>query len=232
MKAFLSCFKSRSILGGKTMQQKHVRPFGLRDKVGYLLGDFGNDFSFILVSSFLMVFYTDVFGISAASVGTLFLIARLIDAVADVLWGRFIDTRKTTKRGKFLPWIFRMSFPLVISSVLLFVHIPGMPDGFYLAYAYVTYILWGVLYATVNIPYGSMAAVISGDAVHRTQLSGWRTMGAMAASLFINTLAPLVIFIDNELSANRMFMTAVVFSILALACYMGCVKLSTERIKS
>ncbi|WP_138420100.1 MFS transporter [Aquibacillus sediminis] len=210
----------------------NIRPFGLKDKVGYLLGDFGNDFSFILVSAFLMVYYTDVFGVSAGAVGTLFLVARLWDAVTDVLWGRFIDSRKTTSMGKFRPWIFRMSFPLVISSVLLFTYIPGMGDGFYLAYAYVTYILWGMLYTTVNIPYGSMAAVISDDAVHRTQLSGWRTMGAMAANLFINALAPLIVFVDNELSANRMFMTAVVFSILALACFMGCVKLSRERIQN
>lgn len=209
-----------------------VRPFGMRDKIGYLLGDFGNDFSFLLVSTFLMVFYTDIYGISASAVGTLFLIARIWDAVTDVLWGRFIDFRKQTKRGKFIPWIFRMSFPLVISSILMFIYIPGMSEGFYLAYAYVTYILWGMLYTTVNIPYGSMAAVISGDPVHRTQLSGWRTMGAMAANLFISTLAPLIVFIDNELSANRMFMTAVVFSILALACYIGCVKLSTERIRN
>ena len=82
---------------------------------------------------------------------------------ADITWGRFIDTRKASKNGKFRPWIFRMSFPLVISGVLMFVTIPGMSDGFYLAWAFVTYILWGTLYSTVNIPYGSMASVISGD---------------------------------------------------------------------
>ena len=87
--------------------EKTVRPFGMRDKLGYLFGDFGNDFFFSLASAFLMVFYTDVFGISAAMVGTLFLVARLWDAVADVTWGRFIDTRKTTKNGKFKPWVFR-----------------------------------------------------------------------------------------------------------------------------
>ena len=76
-------------------------------------------------------------------VGVLFLIARLWDAVADVTWGRFIDTRNPGKAGKFKPWIFRMSFPLVISGILMFVHIPGMTDGFYLAYAFVTYILMG-----------------------------------------------------------------------------------------
>ena len=80
----------------KTDGQK-VRPFGLRDKIGYLFGDLGNDFFFMLVSSYLMVFYTDIFGISAAVVGVLFMVARLWDAVADVTWGRFIDTRKTTK---------------------------------------------------------------------------------------------------------------------------------------
>src|SRR2546429_5005676 len=114
------------------------RPFGFKDKIGYLFGDFGNDFFFILVSSFLMVFYTDVYHINPAAVGGLFLIARLWDAVADVTWGRFIDTRKTGKNGKFRPWIFRMSFPLVISGILMFVHIPGMSNGFYIAWAYVT----------------------------------------------------------------------------------------------
>lgn len=225
---------SKTVSGGNTNmgnQGNSVREFGLRDKVGYLLGDFGNDFSFILISSFLMVFYTDVFGISAASVGILFLIARVWDAITDVIWGRFIDSRKSSPAGKFRPWILRMSLPLVISSILLFVKIPGMSDGFYLAYAYVSYILWGMLYTTVNIPYGSMSAVISGDSVHRTQLSGWRTMGAMAASIFINALAPLIIFIDNELSESRIMMVAIIFSILALASYFGCYQLSTERIQ-
>lgn len=213
-----------------TNPQSNVRPFGLRDKTGYLLGDFGNDFSFGLVGSYLMVYYTDSVGISAAAVGTLFLIVRFWDAITDVVWGRFIDSRKTTPHGKFKPWIFRMSIPLVITTILLFVQIPGMSDGFYLAYAYVTYMLWAALYGTVNIPYGSMAAVISGDSTHRSQLSGWRTMGGMLANLVIGVVAPLFIFVNNELSGNRLLLLAVIFAILAFACYMGCVRLSTERI--
>jgi glycoside/pentoside/hexuronide:cation symporter, GPH family len=212
------------------MDEKKTRPFGARDKFGYLFGDLGNDFFFTLVSAFLMVFYTDVFHISAATVGVLFLVARLWDAVADMVWGRFIDTRKPTKNGKFKPWILRMSFPLVFSGVLMFVTIPGMSDGFYLAWAFVTYIVWGTLYSTVNIPYGSMASVITSNPVERTTLSTWRTMGAMIASLLINVLGPLVVFVDNQIDANRMFMTAVVFGVLAMACYIGCYKLSTERI--
>lgn len=207
-----------------------TREFGMRDKMGYLLGDFGNDFSFMLVSGYLMIFYTDGIGLEPAAVGTLFLIARFWDAITDVIWGRFIDSRKTTPNGKFKPWIFRMSVPLVIATILLFVQIPGMSDGFYLAYAYVTYMLWAALYGTVNIPYGSMAAVISGNSTHRSQLSGWRTMGGMSANLVIGVVAPLFIFVNNDLSTNRVLMLAIIFAILAFACYMGCVRLSTERI--
>ena len=144
------------------------------------------------------------------------MVARLWDAFADVTWGRFIDTRKTSKNGKFKPWIFRMSFPLVISGILMFVKIPGMSDGFYLAWAFVTYIVWGTLYSTVNIPYGSMASVITEDPVERTTLSTWRTMGAMLASLLINVLGPLIVFVDNKIDANRMLMAAVFLVFLHL----------------
>lgn len=177
-----------------------------------------------------MVYYTDVYGLSAAFVGSLFLIARLWDAVADVTWGRFIDTRKAGPHGKFKPWIFRMSFPLVISGVLMFVHIPGMTTGFYEAYAFVTYILWGTLYSTVNIPYGSMASVITNDPVERTTLSTFRTMGASLAGLIINVVGPLIIFVDNKADANRFVLAAIIFGLLSIACYMSCYKLTMERI--
>jgi glycoside/pentoside/hexuronide:cation symporter, GPH family len=211
--------------GGKT-----VRPFGMKDKLGYLFGDFGNDFFFILAASFLMVFYTDIFHINPAHVGLLFTVARLWDAFADVTWGRFIDTRKATAQGKFRPWILRMSFPLVIMGILMFVKIPGMSEGFYLAYAYVTYIVWGTLYSTVNIPYGSMASVITGDPVERTALSSWRTLGGQMAGLIINVVGPIILFVNNKPDANRFILAALIFGGLALACYFACYKLSVERI--
>ncbi|NHN31506.1 MFS transporter [Paenibacillus agricola] len=207
-----------------------VRKFGFRDKLGYLFGDFGNDFFFVLVSSFLMVYYTDIFGISAVTVGILFLVARLWDAVADVTWGRFLDTRKTGKQGKFKPWIFRMSVPLVISGILMFVKIPGMSDGFYLAYAFITYIVWGTLYSTVNISYGSMASVITGDSVERTALSTYRAMGGSLAAVIINVAGPLILFVNNKADASRFTLGAILFGILSISCYMACYRLSTERI--
>ncbi|RDW18619.1 MFS transporter [Oceanobacillus chungangensis] len=212
------------------MAMDKTRPFGMRDKLGYMFGDFGNDFFFILVSSFLMVYYTDVFGINAAIVGGLFTVARLWDAVADVTWGRFIDTRKAGKNGKFRPWIFRMSFPLVISGVLMFVHIPGMSDGFYLAYAFVSYILWGTLYSTVNIPYGSMASVITSSPVERTSLSSYRGLGAALAGIIVNAVTPLIVFVDNQAVGSRFLLAAIIFGVLSIACYMACVTMSTERV--
>ncbi|EKN62482.1 sugar (glycoside-Pentoside-Hexuronide) transporter [Neobacillus bataviensis LMG 21833] len=215
---------STSIIGNT------VRPFGMRDKLGYMFGDWGNDFFFILAASFLMVFYTDVYHISPALVGTLFLVARLWDAIADVTVGRFIDSRKAGKNGKFRPWIFRMSFPLVIVGVLMFVHIPGMSTGFYEAYAFITYLLWGTLYSTVNIPYGSMASVMTSDPVERTTLSTFRSLGGALAGLIINVAGPLILFVDNKADANRFILGAIIFGILSLTCYMACYKLTVERI--
>ena len=105
-----------------------------------------------------------------------------------------------------------------------------MSDGFYLAYAFVTYLVWGTLYSTVNIPYGSMASVITSDPVERTTLSTFRTMGAMLASLIINVVGPLILFVNNEADPDRFLMAAIMFGILSIACYMACYKLSTERI--
>ena len=85
----------------------------------------------------------------------------------------------------------------------MFVHIPGMSNGFYLAWAFVTYIVWGTLYSTVNIPYGSMASVISGDPVERTSLSSWRTLGGSLANLIIGVFGPMIFFVNNKADANH-----------------------------
>ncbi|MFP5105301.1 MFS transporter [Neobacillus sp. C211] len=208
----------------------NVRPFGMRDKIGYMFGDFGNDFFFLLVAQFLMVYYTDVLGISAGLVGLIFLIARVWDAFADITWGRFIDTRQPTSKGKYKPWFFRMSFPMVAMGLLMFVQIPGMSHQFYLLYAFITYLIWGTLFSTTNMPYGSMASVISNDPVDRTSLSTFRTVGANLASLIVGTVGPIVLFVNNKASGPRFFMIAIVFAILSIICFVLSNKLTTERV--
>ena len=96
------------------------RPFGFRDKLGYLFGDFGNDFTFILSSTFLLKFYTDVIGVSAAIVGLVMMLARFVDAFTDVTMGRICDKSRQTSAGKFKPWLRRMCGPVAISSFLIY----------------------------------------------------------------------------------------------------------------
>lgn len=207
-----------------------MKKFGISDKIGYMFGDFGNDFFFIFVASYLMLFYTDVMGISGAIVGILFLIARIWDAFMDVAWGRFIDSRTSSKHGKFKPWMMRMSFPLCIFGVLMFTKIPGMSNQFYMIYAFATYIIWGSLYSTVNIPYGSMASVITGDPTERASLSTFRSIGAAIAGTVVSVFVPLVIFVNNKADSGRFSMIAIAFAVLAMVCYSLCYFLTTERI--
>lgn len=101
-------------------KEKTARPFGMSDKIGYAFGDFGNDFTFILSSMFMLKFYTDVMGIAAGVVGTLMMAARFVDAVTDVTMGQIVDRSKPTKDGKFKPWIKRMCGPVAIASFLIY----------------------------------------------------------------------------------------------------------------
>ena len=100
--------------------ETEAAPFGFKDKLGYMFGDFGNDFTFILSSSFMLKFYTDVMGIDAAVVGLLMMAARFVDAVTDVTMGQLVDRSKPGKGGKFRPWIKRMCGPVAISSFLIY----------------------------------------------------------------------------------------------------------------
>ena len=100
--------------------KKAVRPFGMRDKLGYMFGDFGNDFTFVLSSSFLLKFYTDVMGVSAGVVGIIMMLARFVDAFTDVAMGRLCDKSPAKAVGKFKPWILRMCGPVAISSFLIY----------------------------------------------------------------------------------------------------------------
>ncbi|MBR4835940.1 MAG: MFS transporter, partial [Clostridia bacterium] len=155
------------------ISKKDTPPFGIRDKVGYLLGDFGNDFTFILSSSFLLKFYTDVMHIGAGVVGIVMMLARFVDAFTDVTMGRICDRAKPTQNGKFKPWILRMCAPVAIASFLIYQSsFADRPMWFRVSWLVVTYILWGsIFYTSINIPYGSMASTISPDVGDRQSLS-------------------------------------------------------------
>ena len=219
-------------------QQKNTRPFGMRDKLGYLFGDFGNDFTFIFASLFLMVFYTKVLGIKAELVGVLFVVARLIDAFTDITMGRIVDKMKPSKGGRFKPWIRWASGPVALASFLMYQSgIANASMTVKVVYMFATYILWGsICYTAVNIPYGSMASVISDDAEDRAALSTFRSIGAALASLVIGVAAPLLVYSTDAngnqiVEGGRMTLVAGGFSIAAIVCYWICYALTTERVE-
>ena len=213
----------------------HKRPFSAADKFGYLFGDFGNDFTFILSTTILMKFYTDVMGISAAVVGMVMMLARFVDAFTDVAMGRICDRSPVTAAGKFKPWLLRMCGPVAVSSFLMYQSsLAQMSMGFKIAYLFITYILWGsVFYTAVNIPYGSMASAISADPGHRQSLSTYRTMGGTLAGVVIGVVVPLLAYEKvgglETLSGRRVTVIAGVFSMLAVVCYLLCYAMTTER---
>ena len=227
--------------------QTRLLPFGMKDKLGYFFGDFGNDFTFILSTMILSKFYTDVMGIPAGVVGTIMMLARFVDAVTDVTMGRICDRSKPTAAGKFKPWLMRMCVPVAIASFLMYA--PGLagewvsqwPTGTRTAYLAITYLLWGsVCYTGINIPYGSMASAISADPGDRQSLSTFRTMGGMLAGVAIGIGLPLIAYEKTPLAdgtfketliGSRVALAAGVCSILAIVCYILCYKLVTERVR-
>ena len=215
-----------------------TRPFGLRDKWGYLFGDFGNDFTFLFASIFLTVFYTKVLGIPTEVTGLLFLLARAIDGVTDLTMGRIADRSPAGKNGRFRPWILRMCLPVCIASFLMYQHwMANASLGLRVVYMFVTYILWGsILYTSINIPYGSMASVLSPDPNDRASLSTYRSLGASLAGLIVGAGAPLLLYSTDAngnqvVSGSRFTLVAGLFSLAALVCYLLCYYLTTERVQ-
>ena len=220
------------------MSEDKVKPFGMRDKLGYMFGDFGNDFTFIFSSMLLMKFYSDVMGIDTALIGTMMMVARFVDAFTDITMGQIADRSSPNKKGKFLKWILYMCVPVALSSFLMYATwFRNFPLYFRIFWMFFTYILWGsIFYTSINIPYGSMASAISPEPKHRAELSNYRSIGAALAGMIIGVVLPLVVFYKDEngnevLSGKRVTFAALLCSIGAVICYLLCYNLVTERVE-
>lgn len=219
------------IANKEVLESSQVKPFGMQDKVGYMLGDVGSCLLFNFIGSYLLVFYTDVFGISAAAVGTLMAVSRVWDAINDPMMGVIVDKRKPGKDGKFKPYLKYMGIPLGIFTILTFLVIPNMPQGMKLPYAYITYIGFGMAYTAINIPYGSLASVMTNDPVQRTELSTWRNISSIFAMIPLMVLTPKLVFdASNAVSPKGFLIAAVLYVIIANIGYRLCYKMTTERI--
>ncbi|SUU37577.1 sugar (glycoside-Pentoside-hexuronide) transporter [Actinobacillus seminis] len=213
------------------------RAFGMKDKLAYMAGDMANDFSFIMSANFLMLFYINVLKIEGYIVGILFLLARVVDGFTDIGMGRIVDTIKPYPEGRFRGLIRRAAPFVCFSGFLLFLHIVKDWDYSYkIIYIFVTYIFWGSFaYTAVNIPYGSMATVISAKVEDRSSLSVYRTVGANIAVLVISFGIPLLVYreIDGKQEIIPEMFTYIMgaFMIIAFIFYQVCWRYSTERIQ-
>src|SRR3954469_20715294 len=175
-----------------------TKKLGPAQYLGYASGDAANNLAFSMSSLFLLLYYTDVADISAAAVGTMFLVVRFWDAMTDLFAGRLVD-RAQTRWGKFRPFILFGALPLLLMSVAVF----SIPTGLHgtsgaLVWAYVTYAALGLLYSLVNIPYGSLAAAMTQVPTERARLATWRVFGSNLTILMLAfVVAPQIKGSDN-----------------------------------
>ena len=214
------------------MEKKQIRPFGVKDEIGYVFGDMAGSFVNLFVDAYFLIFCTSVLGISAGWMGTLFLVARLWDAINDPIMGSFPDRWMIGKSGdKFKPWIKIFMIPLALSGVLCFLNVPleGIALHAYVAFAYV---LYGMSYTGTSMPFGAMASVVSDDPIQRSKLSRARSIGGTIVGIVGLSIVPVVCFDkQSNILPGRFTLIAVVFGVLSIISYFVLLNLTQERIR-
>lgn len=174
----------------------------LKEKIGYGLGDAGSSMFWKIFGMYSLFFYTDVFGITAAAAGTMFLVARLWDSITDLLVGIMSDRTKT-RWGKYRPYLIWFAIPFAVMGVITF-YTPDFAQTGKLVYAYITYSLMLLVYTLVNVPYASLLAVISSDPSDRNTLSSYRMAFAFIGSFVtFMLLQPLIDFFATHFGGNE-----------------------------
>lgn len=202
----------------------------LREKLGYGLGDTASNIFFQFVNIFLLYYYTDVFGLSPAAVGTLFVVTRLWDAVNDPLMGAVAD-RTSTRWGKYRPYLLWMALPFGVCGYLTFAN-PDFSETGKLVYAYATYVALMMAYTAINVPYSALMGVMTPDSQERTSLSSYRFVGAFSGMLIVSlTVRPLVRLLGGGDEATGFKLTMALLSVLAVAMFMITFATTKERVK-
>ncbi len=195
---------------------------------GYGAGDAANNLAFTTATMFLLVYYTDVAGISAAAAGTLLLVVRIFDAFADVFAGRLVDRTYSKRFGKFRPFIMFGSIPLLLLSVATF-SVPQLGETGTLLYAYVTYAALGLAYSLVNIPYGSLAGAMTQDPGDRAKLGSARMVGALLVGSALGIFVAPLIKPGADLQSTFTTIT-LAFVVIGAALYFFTVLTAKERV--
>ncbi|MDX3775278.1 glycoside-pentoside-hexuronide (GPH):cation symporter [Chromatiaceae bacterium AAb-1] len=201
----------------------------VKEKVAYGLGDTASNIIFQTVMLFLTFFYTDIFGIPAAVVGTMFLVVRILDAVTDPLMGALAD-RTQTRWGKYRPYLLWMALPFGFISVLTFTT-PEFQQTGKIIYAYFTYILLMAVYTLINIPYSALGGVLTGDPQQRVSVQGYRFVFGMLGGLIVTAgTLPLVEWLGDGDKAKGYQLTMLLMSSFGVLLFLLCFAGTRERV--
>ena len=214
---------------------------GLSEKIGYGLGDMSSSMFWKLFGAYLMLFYTDVFGISAAVVGTMFAVTRVWDSFFDPVVGAFAD-RTSSRWGRFRPYLLFLAVPFGLIGVITFLTPPFDATG-KIVYAYITYALMMMVYSAINVPYASLLGVMSPDPSHRNTLATYRmTFAYLGSFIALLLFMPLVnAFGGGNVSGPThlwftapqfgWFMAVVVIAAICVVLFLACFALTKERVE-
>ncbi len=211
------------------MKTENAR-LSVKEKLGYGLGDTASHFVWDMVGFWILIFYTDTFGISAAAAGTIMFIARLWDMISDPLMG-VISDRTRTRWGKFRPYILWTALPYSILAVLAFTTPDLGPTG-KVVYAAVTYLLLMTAYTAINLPYSSLGAVMTADSMERTSLNTYRFVCAFVGQLIVSGMAlTLAGFFGQGDNAKGYRLTVTLFAVIAFVLFIIAFLSTRERIQ-
>src|SRR5208283_2086564 len=202
------------------------------ERAVYGFGDLASCLFWQTITLYLLFFYTDVFGMSAAAAGIMIGVSRLLDAFFDVVIGMTADRTKT-RWGKFRPYLLWMAVPLAVSAVLAF-STPAFGGAEKIVYAYVTFIFFMFMYSAINIPYTAMLGVISGDPVERTSASSFKFIGAYVGGFIVSATAlPLAKYFghDGADPQKGWHMTLMIYGVAAVILFLITFFSTHERIQ-
>jgi len=214
------------------MEKSNTPQLSLKEKIGYGLADTASNLYFKFFEVFLVYYYTDIFGLNPAVMGTMFLVANLWDAVNDPIMGAIAD-RTNTKNGKYRPYLLWFAIPYGLTGWLIFANFDFLADpGTKVIYAYATFILFKMVYTAINVPYSAMMGVISPNAEDRQELGRFRFLGAFGGGFLIFlSVRPLVEFLGKGNESLGFQLTMGIFGVLSIVCFYICYKTTKERIE-
>lgn len=207
-----------------------TKPLAFKEKFGYGLGDAASNFFFQTFNIFLLYYYTDVFGLAPAAVGTMFLVTKVFDAVSDPLMGLIAD-RTQSRWGKFRPYILWGAIPYGLCGFAMFAN-PELSSNGKLIYAYVTYSLMMLAYTAINVPYSALMGVISPSSIERTKVASFRFAAAFIAGWTVATfVTPLKTWLGNGDEALGFKMTMAIFALISITLFWITFATTKERVQ-